>query len=359
MRIYPIFSLKVLYHTDNLSDFNKFRRKIMKQIRNDWTIDEIKDLYTSPLLELISNSHRIHAQFHTPGEVQVCSLISFKTGGCPEDCKYCSQSSRYQTSVAAQPMMRYEEVLAEAKKAKVQGATRVCLGAAWREVRDNRQFDEVLRMIKGITDLGVEVCCTLGMLKDHQAKKLKEAGLYAYNHNLDTSEKHYKTVITTRTYQDRLNTLDVVQKTGLSVCCGGILGIGESSIDRIELLHTLATRESHPESVPINRLEAIPGTPLGEEPKVSVWELVRIIAIARILMPQSMIRLSAGRREMTFAEQTLCFLAGANSLHLGEKLLTVANQPVDKDEELFNLLGIKKRPAFLNLKTVVENDITA
>lgn len=318
----------------------------MKFIRNDWTMDELKDLYTLPLFELISKAHQIHIQFHTLGEVQVCTIISFKTGGCPENCKYCAQSSYYQTSITAQPMMSYEDVMTEAKKAKARGATRVCLGAAWREVRDSKQFDEVLRMVKGINELGVEVCCTLGMLKEHQALKLKEAGLYAYNHNLDTSEKYYKTVVTTRSYEDRLKTLDVLQKTHISVCCGGILGLGEEPLDRLELLHTLATRQPQPESVPINRLEAVPGTPFAAQAKVSAWELARIIAIARILMPESMIRLSGGRLEMTFAEQALCFFAGANSIHLGEKLLTVANHPVDKDEELFQLLGLKKRPAF-------------
>ncbi len=315
-------------------------------LRFDWTKEELKDLYDQSLLELISKAHRIHVQFHKPEEVQVCTIISFKTGGCPEDCKYCSQSSRYQTFVMPQSMMSCEEVVEEAKKALTKGATRVCLGAAWREVRDSKQFDEVLRMVKTITDLGVEVCCTLGMIKEHQAKKLKEAGLYAYNHNLDTSETYYKTVVTTRTYQDRLNTLDTIQKTGISVCCGGILGLGESPEDRIELLHTLATRRPHPGSVPINRLERIEGTPFYSQEKVTIWELVRIIAIARIAMPQAMVRLSGGRSELTFTEQTLCFLAGANSIHLGEKLLTIPNQPVDKDEELFELLGLKKRPAF-------------
>lgn len=315
-------------------------------LRYDWTMDELKELYDTPLFELISKAHLIHIQYHTPGEVQVCTIISFKTGGCPEDCKYCSQSSRYQTSVQAQAIMTHDEVLGEAKKAIARGATRVCLGAAWREVRDSKQFDEVLRMVKSITDLGVEVCCTLGMLKADQAKKLKEAGLYAYNHNLDSSERYYKTVVTTRTYQDRLNTLDVIQKTGLSVCCGGILGMGENFLDRLELLHTLATRKPHPASVPINRLEPIPGTPFANQTRISSWEFVRIIAMARILMPRSIIRLSAGRMAMTFAEQALCFFAGANSIHFGEKLLTVGNQSVDKDEELFKLLGLKKRLSF-------------
>lgn len=298
------------------------------------------------LLELISKSHLLHTQFHHPAEVQVGSLISVKTGGCPEDCKYCAQSSRYQTAVSAQPMMNYDEVLKEARRAVGRGATRVCLGAAWREVRDNKPFDEILSMIKGITELGVEVCCTLGMLKKHQAKRLKEAGLYAYNHNLDSSEKFYKTIITTRTYQDRIDTLDVVEKAGLSVCCGGILGMGEDPQDRLELLLTLCRRDPHPESVPINRLSQIPGTPLENQPRCSIWELIRVIAVARIVLPEAMIRLSCGRIDMTYEEQALCFLAGANSLFVGEKLLTVANSDIDKDDRMFQLLGLKKRPAY-------------
>jgi biotin synthase len=314
--------------------------------RHDWTLEELKEIYDLPLLGLISKSHHIHVLFHQPTEIQICSLISIKTGGCPEDCKYCAQSSRYQTSVSAQPMMTFNDVLNEAKKAKERGATRVCLGAAWREVRDSKQFEEVLQMIKAITAMGIEVCCTLGMLKDHQAARLKEAGLYAYNHNLDSSEQFYKTIITTRTYQDRLETLDIAEKADLSVCCGGILGMGESIIDRLGLLLTLCQRNPHPESVPINRLSQIPGTPLENQPKVSVWEMIRMIAVARIVMPKAMIRLSAGRIEMSFEEQTLCFLAGANSIFAGEKLLTVANTAIDKDEEMFELLGLKKRPAF-------------
>lgn len=315
-------------------------------IRYDWTIEELKELYAMSLLELIAKANLLHNQFHQPCEVQVCSLISIKTGGCPEDCKYCAQSSRYQTSVSAQPMMQYETVLNEAKKAIQRGATRVCLGAAWREVRDSKQFEEVLQMIKGITDLGVEVCCTLGMLKEHQAERLKEAGLYAYNHNLDSSEKFYQTITTTRTYQDRLNTLDIAEKANLSVCCGGILGMGEDPIDRLELLLTLCRRNPHPESVPINRLSQIPGTPLEDQPKISIWEMIRAIAVARMVLPEAMIRLSAGRIEMSYEQQALCFLAGANSIFAGEKLLTVANTPIDRDEEMFQLLGLKKRPAF-------------
>ena len=315
-------------------------------IRHNWTIEELEVLYQMPLFELISNSNQLHNQFHKTGEIQVCSLISIKTGGCPEDCKYCAQSSRYQTSISAQPMMRYEEVLNEAKKAIQRGATRICLGAAWREVRESQQFEEVLRMVKGITNLGVEVCCTLGMLKEHQAERLKEAGLYAYNHNLDSSEKFYKTIITTRSYQDRLDTLDIAEKANLSICCGGILGMGEDSIDRLELLLTLCKRDPHPESVPVNRLSQIPGTPLQNQPQISIWEMIRIIAIARIVLPKTMIRLSSGRIEMSFEQQALCFLAGANSIFSGEKLLTIANTPIDKDEEMFQLLGLRRQPAF-------------
>lgn len=315
-------------------------------IRHDWTIVEVQGLYDLPLLELIAKANLIHSQFHEPSEIQVCSLISIKTGGCPEDCKYCAQSSRYKTAVAAVAMMQYEEVMTRAKEAIARGATRICLGAAWREARESKQFEEVLRMVKGIADLGVEVCCTLGMLKESLAKRLKEAGLYAYNHNLDTSEKFYKEIVTTRTYQDRLDTLDVVQEADLRVCCGGILGLGEDSIDRLELLLTLSKRNPHPESVPINRLSQVLGTPLQDQPKFSIWETIRIVAIARVLMPKAMVRLSCGRIEMSFEQQALCFLAGANSIFSGEKLLTVANSSIDSDEEMFQLFGFKKQKAY-------------
>lgn len=315
-------------------------------IRHNWTLENLKEIHELPLLELISKSNRVHEHYHKTSEIQVCSLISIKTGGCPEDCKYCAQSSRYQTAVQAQAMMSVEEVVKEAKKAIDRGATRVCLGAAWRETRDSKQFENVLQMIQAITGMGAEVCCTLGMLKDHQAVRLKEAGLYAYNHNLDSSEEFYKTIITTRTYQDRLDTLDIAEKANLSVCCGGILGMGESDDDRLGLLLTLSRRNPHPESVPINRLSQIPGTPLANQAPVSVWELIRMIATARIAMPKAMIRLSAGRVEMNIEEHALCFLAGANSIFTGEKLLTVANTPIDRDEEMFQTLNLKKRPAF-------------
>ncbi len=307
----------------------------------EWKIEELKELYNLSLLELISKSHTLHRQHHKPSEIQVCSLISIKTGGCPEDCKYCAQSSRYQTPISAQPMMQYAEVLTEAKKAIANGATRICLGAAWRGVRDGKQFDEVLHMVKGVTHLGVEVCCTLGMLNSSQAKRLKEAGLYAYNHNLDSSEKFYKTIITTRTYQDRLDTLAIVEQADLSVCCGGILGMGEDLQDRLEFLLALSKRDPHPESIPINRLSQIPGTPLEGNPRVSIWEVIRMIGVTRIVFPHAMIRLSCRRTEMSYAEQALCFLAGANSIFAGEKLLTVANTSIDNDEQMFQLLGLQ------------------
>ncbi|MDN3508790.1 MAG: biotin synthase BioB [Candidatus Neptunochlamydia sp.] len=314
--------------------------------RSDWTLEELQSLHSRPLLELAMDAMGIHKKHHKIGEIQVCHLISIKTGGCSEDCSYCAQSSRYQTNVKAEPMMKYDEVISAAKKAVARGATRVCLGAAWRGVRDSRQFDETLRMVKGIADLGIEVCCTLGLLNKPQAEKLKQAGLYAYNHNLDSSERFYQTIITTRSYQDRLRTLDVVEKSGISVCSGGIIGMGETKEDRLELLITLARRNPHPESVPINLLSPISGTPLENQPKLSSWELLRMVAIARILMPRSMIRLSAGRIELSHQEQALCFLSGANSIFSGEKLLTVGNTSADLDEEMFNLLGLKKRPAY-------------
>lgn len=338
--------MKFRLHSEQKIPTLVYEGEVTMTIRSDWTSREVQELHAKPLLVLIMEAADIHRKYHKLGEIQVCHLISIKTGGCSEDCKYCAQSSRYQTSVKAEPMMKYQEVINAAKKAIARGATRVCLGAAWRSVRDGRQFDETLKMIKGIADLGVEVCCTLGLLSEHQAKKLKQAGLYAYNHNLDSSERFYKTIITTRSYQDRLNTLDIVEKSGISVCCGGIIGMGETEEDRLEFLLTLAKRNPHPESVPINQLSPIPGTPLENQPKLPSWELIRMVATSRILMPQSMIRLSAGRIELSYQEQTLCFLSGTNSIFAGEKLLTVGNTSIDSDEQMFNLLGLQKRPAY-------------
>jgi len=315
-------------------------------IRNNWTLEEIHDIYNTPLLELVFRAAQLHRQYNDTAEVQVCTLLSIKTGGCSEDCAYCPQAARYNTGVDVQALMKKDEVLAYAQKAKDAGSTRFCMGAAWREVRDNRDFDRVLDMVKGVNEMGMEVCCTLGMLTEDQAKKLADAGLYAYNHNLDTSKEHYGEIITTRTYDDRLETLENVRKAGVTVCCGGIIGLGETHEDRIGMLHTLATMPEHPESVPINSLVAIPGTPLEHNTKVDVWDMVRMIATARILMPKTMVRLSAGRTDMSVSDQALCFMAGANSIFAGDKLLTTPNPSFDEDNQMFQLLGLKPRKAF-------------
>lgn len=314
--------------------------------RNNWTLEEVNEIYNTPLLELIYRAATIHREYNDTAEVQVCTLLSIKTGGCSEDCAYCPQASRYNTGVNVQALMQKEEVLEYAVKAKGAGSTRFCMGAAWREVRDNRDFDRVLDMVKGVNELGMEVCCTLGMLTQSQAKKLADAGLYAYNHNIDTSDNHYSEIITTRTYEDRLNTLEHVRKAGVTVCCGGIIGLGEMHADRIKMLYTLATLPEHPESVPINALVRVKGTPLENNPKVDIWDMVRMIATARILMPVTMVRLSAGRTEMSVAEQALCFMAGANSIFAGEKLLTTPNPSFEEDNLMFNLLGLRPREAF-------------
>jgi biotin synthase len=317
-------------------------------IRNNWTLAEIKEIYDTPLLDLVFKAATIHREYNAIGEVQVCTLLSIKTGGCPEDCAYCPQAARYNTGVNVQALMKKEEVLEYAARAKAAGSTRFCMGAAWREVRDNKDFDRVLDMVKGVNEMGMEVCCTLGMLNGDQAKRLAEAGLYAYNHNLDTSSDYYGEIISTRTYSDRLETLDNVRKAGVTVCCGGIIGLGESHEDRIKMLHTLATLPGHPESVPINALVRVAGTPLADNPKVDVWDMVRMIATARILMPGTMVRLSAGRAEMSQSEQALCFMAGANSIFAGEKLLTTPNPTFEEDDQMFRLLGLKPRIAFKN-----------
>ncbi len=315
-------------------------------IRTNWTLEEVKSIYDTPLLELVFNAATLHRKYNDTAEVQVCTLLSIKTGGCSEDCAYCPQAARYNTGVNVQALMKKEEVLSYAQKAKDAGSTRFCMGAAWREVRDNRDFDRVLEMVKGVNEMGMEVCCTLGMLTEEQAKKLADAGLYAYNHNLDTSKEHYGEIITTRTYEDRLETLDHVRKAGVTVCCGGIIGLGETHEDRINMLHTLATLPEHPESVPINALVPIAGTPLEHNHKVDVWDMVRMISTARILMPATMVRLSAGRTDMSTAEQALCFMAGANSIFAGDKLLTTPNPSFEEDNVMFSLLGLKPREAF-------------
>lgn len=317
----------------------------MTEIRNDWTIDEVRQIFNKPLMELAFQASLVHKKYQATGEVQVCTLLSIKTGGCPEDCYYCPQSARYNTEVDAEGLLPLDDVRDAAIRASESGSTRFCMGAAWRRVRDNRDFDRVLDMVREVNDLGMEVCATLGMLTPEQAERLKEAGLTAYNHNLDTSEEYYSKIITTRTYDDRLNTISHVQKAKISVCSGGIIGLGESEEDRIGMLHTLATLEEHPESVPVNALIAVAGTPMEHQKRVSVWEMMRMIATARILMPKAMVRLSAGRVEMPMSEQALCFMSGANSIFAGEKLLTTANNAIDEDKQMFNLLGLKPRAA--------------
>jgi biotin synthase len=326
-------------------------------IRNNWTKEEIAGIYHTPLLELIYRAAGIHREYQDTAEVQVCTLLSIKTGGCPEDCAYCPQAARYNTGVNVHGLMQKEEVLAYAEKAKQAGSTRFCMGAAWREVRDNRDFDRVLEMVKGVNGLGMEVCCTMGMLTEEQAARLQEAGLYAYNHNVDTSEEHYSDIITTRTYDDRLKTLGNVRKAGISVCSGGIIGIGETHEDRVAMLFTLSNLPEHPESVPINALVRVKGTPLQDLPKVDTWDMIRMIATARILMPKTMVRLSAGRTEMSLAEQALCFLAGANSIFAGDKLLTTPNPSFDEDNAMFQLLGLKPRKAFKEGREQVEEPL--
>jgi biotin synthase len=310
------------------------------------TVEEIKEIYNMPLMELIYKAATVHREYQDTGEVQVCTLLSVKTGGCSEDCAYCPQAARYHTDITVQALMQTNDVLEYARKAKAAGSTRFCMGAAWREVRDNRDFDRVIEFVQEVNKLGMEVCCTLGMLTEQQAQRLADAGLYAYNHNLDTSQEYYGEIISTRTYDDRLQTLEHVRKAGVSVCCGGIIGLGETHEDRIKMLHTLANLPEHPESVPVNALVRVKGTPLENNDKVDIWDMVRMIATARILMPRTMVRLSAGRSEMSIAEQALCFMAGANSIFAGDKLLTTPNPSFDEDNSMFDLLGLKAREAF-------------
>jgi biotin synthase len=314
--------------------------------RHDWSADEIVGLLVASLLDLVDEAREVHRRHHADGQVQLASLLSIKTGACPEDCKYCPQSAHYakKTGLEREALLDVDDVLAKARLAKEAGATRFCMGAAWREVKDGAAFDSVLAMVRGVRDLDMEACVTLGMLTEAQATQLAEAGLTAYNHNLDTSPEFYGEIITTRTYQDRLDTLAHVRNAGLQVCCGGIIGMGETVEDRARLLQTLATLDPHPESVPINALVAVPGTPLEDRPPVDPLELVRMVATARILMPESYVRLSAGRSSLTREAQILCFLAGANSIFYGDKLLTTANNDVDDDLALIEEAGLRIKP---------------
>lgn len=322
---------------------------VRAQVRHDWSKQEIGDIYNLPFYDLIYRASTVHRMYWDPSEVQQCTLLSIKTGGCTEDCSYCSQSTRHKTFVKPTPTMKVQEVLQAAQRAKDAGSTRFCMGAAWRELGNKKNaFNHILEMVRGVNGMGLEVCCTLGMLDAAQAKQLKEAGLTAYNHNLDTSPEHYPKVISTRSYEDRLNTIANVRDAGISVCCGGILGLGEQDTDRVGLLHVLATLPEHPESVPINALVAVEGTPLGNNEDISrvdAFDMARMIATARIVMPRTMVRLSAGRLSFSEAEQFLMFQAGANSIFNGDKLLTTANPEFDEDQALFQKLGFQGKPA--------------
>ncbi|ORY98515.1 biotin synthase [Syncephalastrum racemosum] len=314
-------------------------------LRNDWSRDEIQAIYDSPFMDLMYYGAKVHRENFNAREVQQCTLLSIKTGGCTEDCKYCPQSSRYNTVVKAQKMLDSGEIMDAAQRAKDAGSTRFCMGAAWRDLKGRKSnFNKIVGYVKAIRGMGMEVCCTLGMLNEEQAKQLKEAGLTAYNHNLDTSREFYPKIISTRSYDERLKTIDNAQNAGISVCSGGIIGLGEEEEDRVGLLHTLSNLPKHPESVPVNALLAVPGTPLEKQEPVTVFEMVRMIATARIVMPQSMVRLSAGRVRFSTAEQAMCFMAGANSIFTGDKLLTTPNNEFTDDQKMFDLLGLVPKP---------------
>jgi biotin synthase len=309
-------------------------------LRHDWKISEVNELFDLPLNDLLFKAHTIHRENFNPNQVQMSSLLNIKTGACPEDCSYCSQSSKYNTDLDRESLMEVEAVLGEAQKAKDQGSSRFCMGAAWRNPTD-KSLDKVIAMIKGVKEMGLETCVTLGMLTPEQTIRLKEAGLDYYNHNVDTSKEHYSNVITTRNFQDRIDTLESVKNAGIKVCSGGILGLGEGQTDRASMLTSLANLESHPDSVPINLLVPIKGTPLAGAKPPSEIEFVRTIAVARIMMPKSFVRLSAGRESMSKSMQALCFFAGANSIFYGEELLTTKNQDKSSDKELFAELGLQ------------------
>jgi biotin synthase len=310
------------------------------------TKEDLLELYNKPLLELVFEAATVHRQHHNPREVQMSSLLSIKTGGCPEDCGYCPQAARYHTDVEAHKLMTVESVVEQAKNAKANGSSRLCMGAAWREVRDNRDFDQVIEMVQAVNDLDMEVCCTLGMMTEDQAKRLKNAGLFAYNHNLDSSREFYKDIISTREYDQRLETIDNARKAGISVCSGGIIGMGEAVEDRIGMLLSYMQMENPPESIPINALVAVEGTPLEQQKPIEQWEMIRMVATTRIAFPKSVVRLSAGRTKMSMEAQALCFLAGAGSIFAGDKLLTTPNPEFNEDKEMFDILGLIPKAPF-------------
>jgi len=331
----------------------------MSITKHNWTKEEIIAIYNKPLMDLLYEAATIHRQHHDPNVVQVSTLLSIKTGGCPEDCGYCPQAARYHTDIEGNDLMPVQQVKAQALRAKSSGSSRVCMGAAWRNVKDGEEFDQVLEMVRTINKLDMEVCCTLGMLTENQAQRLAEAGLYAYNHNLDTSEDYYKEVISTRAFDDRLQTIENVRKTNVTVCSGGIIGMGESIEDRAGMLVALATLNPQPESVPINALVAVEGTPMENEKPVEIWEMIRMVATTRIVMPETQVRLSAGRTEMSREGQAMCFFAGANSIFAGDKLLTTPNPDVNEDMKMFELLGLIPQKPFIKVmqpKTVEAED---
>ncbi|GAA0872561.1 biotin synthase BioB [Gangjinia marincola] len=331
----------------------------MQHTRHNWTKEEILEIYHTPMMDLLYRAATVHREAHDPNTVQVSTLLSIKTGGCPEDCGYCPQAARYHTDIEGNDLMSVNQVKAQALRAKASGSSRVCMGAAWRNVKDGEEFDQVLEMVRTINKLDMEVCCTLGMITENQAQRLAEAGLYAYNHNLDTSEDYYKDVISTRAFQDRLDTIDNVRKTNVTVCSGGIIGMGEKVEDRAGMLVALSTLDPQPESVPINALVAVEGTPMEEIEPISIWEMIRMVATTRIVMPQTQVRLSAGRTQMTREGQAMCFFAGANSIFAGDKLLTTPNPDVNEDMEMFKLLGLNPQKPFVKKaqpKTVEASD---
>jgi len=318
----------------------------MKVNPNYSTKEQLLELYNKPLLELVFEAATIHRQYHDPRTVQMSSLLSIKTGGCPEDCGYCPQAARYHTDIDTHKLMTLDSVIEQAKNAKENGSSRLCMGAAWREVRDNRDFDNVVEMVQAVNELGMEVCCTLGMLNEEQALRLKKAGLFAYNHNLDSSREFYKDIISTREYDDRLNTIENARKAGITVCSGGIIGMGEAVEDRIGLLFSYMEMENPPESIPINALVAVEGTPLEQQKPIEQWEMIRMVATTRIAFPASVVRLSAGRTKMSMEAQAMCFLAGAGSIFAGDKLLTTPNPEFNEDKEMFDILGLIPKQAF-------------
>jgi biotin synthase len=318
----------------------------MSTTRHDWTKEEILDIYNKPLMELLYEAATVHRKNHDPNTVQVSTLLSIKTGGCSEDCGYCPQAARYNTDIEGNDLMSVPHVKAQALRAKESGSSRVCMGAAWRNVKDGPEFDQVLEMVRTINKLDMEVCCTLGMVTENQAKRLSEAGLYAYNHNLDTSEDYYKDVISTRAFEDRLETINHVRQSNITVCSGGIIGMGEKLEDRAGMLVALSSLNPQPESTPINALVAVEGTPMEDIEPIEIWEMIRMVATTRIVMPETQVRLSAGRTEMSREGQALCFFAGANSIFAGDKLLTTPNPDVNEDMAMFEVLGLNPQKPF-------------